>query len=59
MHSLVKEQRKAFSRSHFWDRLGGTKNETAKIAKSTAKADPSEQKYNCVYLSKKHIDLEQ
>ena len=33
-----------------WDR---------KIAKSTAKADPSEQKYNCVYLSKKHIDLEQ
>ena len=33
-----------------WDR---------KIAKSTAKADPSEQKYNSVYLSKKHIDLDQ
>ena len=33
-----------------WDR---------KIAKSTAKADLSEQKYKCVYLSKKHKDLEQ
>ena len=34
-------------RSHFWDRM------------HSLKADPSEQKYNCVYLSKKHIDLEQ
>ena len=59
MHSLVKEQKE----KHFHGPIFGTvwryQKWDRKIAKSTAKADPSEQKYNCVYLSKKHIDLEQ
>ena len=59
MYNLVKEEKKSIFTIPFLGPSGGTKNETAKIAKSTAKADPSEQKYNCVYLSKKHIDLEQ
>ena len=40
MHSLVKEQKKSTFTVPFLGPSGGTKNETAKIAKSTAKADP-------------------
>ena len=39
MHTLVKEQKKSTFMVPFLGPSGGTKNETAKIAKSTAKAD--------------------
>ena len=47
---LSKKQKKNIFTVPFLGPSGGIKNETAK---STAKADPSNKNYNCVYLSKK------
>ena len=48
---------KSTKEKHFHGPIFGTvwryQKRDRKIAKSTAKADPSEQKYKCVYLSKK------
>ena len=43
MHSLVKGQKKSTFTVPFLGPSGGTKNETAKSPKSTAKADPCNQ----------------
>ena len=58
MHNLVKEKRKDF---HGLIGLsGGTKNETAKSQNQQQRPTRATKKnYNCVYLSNKHINLEQ
>ena len=60
MHSVVKNKRKALSRSHFWDRLAVPKMrpQNRKIH-SKGRPLPQTQNYNWVYLSNQHIDLEQ
>ena len=60
MHNLVKEQKKSTSRSHFWDRLAVPKMRPQN-RKIHSKGRPVQQTkdYNCVYLSNKHIELEQ
>ena len=59
-HSVVKNKRKALSRSHFWDRLAVPKMrpQNRKIH-SKGRPLPQTQNYNWVYLSNQHIDLEQ
>ena len=58
--SVVKNKRKALSRSHFWDRLAVPKMrpQNRKIH-SKGRPLPQTQNYNWVYLSNQHIDLEQ
>ena len=59
MHSLVKEQKKSIFTVPFLGPSGGTKNETAKSQNQQQRPTRPNKNYNCVYLSKKHIDLEQ
>ena len=56
MHRLVKTQRKALSRSHFWERVG-----VPKMRPQNRKGRPVQRTKNdnCVQLSNKHIELEQ
>ena len=59
MHSLVKEQKKSIFTVPFLGPSGGTKNETAKSQNQQQRPTRPNKNYNCGYLSKKHIDLEQ
>ena len=58
MHSLVKEQKKSIFTVPFWDCLAVPKMRPQN-RKINSKGRPVRTKYNCVCLSKKHIDLEQ
>ena len=61
MHSLVKEQKKSTFTVPFLGPSGGTKNETAKSQNQQQRPTraTNQKNYNCVYLSNKHINLEQ